>query len=125
MNAKPKKDFQCADLRGADLRGADLRDADLRYADLRGSDLFNANLRAAVLSDAKGVIFLDVQDPRGYLCYIVNSKRGPVIIAGCRNLKPDQALAHWGDERYHTPEIGQFYVAAINCWLTTQANDQS
>ena len=100
-------------LRLADLREADLREADLRGADMRGADMRGANTDGADLTGAIGIVCLHVDDPRGYRPIAVDHGTHWMIASGCRWLTAADALAHWGEDDYHTPELGQAYCRAI------------
>jgi hypothetical protein len=107
-----------ADLSYADLCHADLIDAKLSGAKLIGADLSGANLRGAELSNAvlcgvKGIYFLNIFDPRGYVPY-AHVEYGEIMIrSGCRYFTIKEAKEHWGQgyegERY----IGDRYLAGL------------
>lgn len=110
--------LRLADLREADLRLANLLFAYLRLADLRGADLREADMREANtdeadLTGAIGIVCLHVDDPRGYRPIAVDHGTHWMIASGCRWLTAAAALAHWGEDDYHTPELGQAYCRAI------------
>jgi len=106
-------DLSGRDLTGANLRLANLRLADLREADLREANLRGANTDGADLTGAIGIVCLHVDDPRGYRPIAVDHGTHWMIASGCRWLTAADALAHWGEDDYHTPELGQAYCRAI------------
>ena len=106
-------DLRVANLREADLREADMREANLRWADLREADMREANTDEADLTGAIGIVCLHVDDPRGYRPIAVERGAHWMSGSGCRWLTAADALAHWGEDDYHTPELGQAYCRAI------------
>ena len=111
-------DLRDMDLSGADMTGSDLRGTDLRCANLRGARLCGADLRwpelhKADVTGAIGIVCLHVDDPRGYRPIAVDHGTHWMIASGCRWLTAADALAHWGEDDYHTPELGQAYCRAI------------
>ena len=89
--------------------------ADLRYADLRG----------AAFVEAKGFIFLPVQDQRGYsFTHATLTEDGWKIRAGCRLFTIEEAKAHWGESYMGDREIGDMYLYAVE-WLAKKLARES
>lgn len=105
--------LRAADLRGARLYGAALRGANLYDADLRSANLYGANLRGARLYGAKGLIVLDMTDPRGYIPVAIAWDDGWRIYSGCRWFTVSEALEHWRNPKHEALEIAARYVRAI------------
>jgi hypothetical protein len=55
----------------------------------------------------------DIQDPRYYVAYKIPMADGLHICSGCRNLKIDDALEHWGKNYCGDRKIGDMYFVAI------------
>ena len=126
-------DLSGLDLSGMDLRGSNLRGSDLRYSDLSGCDLsgcdlrfsnmsgsdmsgiyvHGADMRGTDLTGSIGIVCLHVHDPRGYRPIAVDHGAHWMIGSGCRWMSATDALSHWGNPDYHTPELGQAHCRAI------------
>ena len=108
-------------IRGANLHGANLSDANLRGASLQDINLRNADLTGADLRGATGVTLLPVGHPRGYRPVAVWHRDHWMVAAGRRWYTVEQARNHWSAPEYHTPRLGQQYVAALD-WLEAETD---
>jgi uncharacterized protein YjbI with pentapeptide repeats len=111
-------DLHSFDLAGANLERADLSRANLRGADLTGAKLCGADLAGADLTNAVGITEFPTGDPRGFRLVAVLQMDGTrQLIAGCRQFAtPDAARDHWGEYYDAEREIGDLYLATLNCW---------
>jgi hypothetical protein len=96
-----------ANLTRANLDGANLTRANLDGANLDGANLTRANLDGANLDganlDGQPIIDGGLRSD-GYRFLLTNfPEEGPRVKAGCRNLDPKEAIAHWKRTRKGTP----------------------
>lgn len=111
-------DLSGANLSGANLTEANLFDANLFGANLTGANLTRANLIGATLTDADltgadGVVSVQF-DWRGYQLVVWQKDGVRMFLAGCKSFTYDEAIAHWGGDKYPVEKRGQQYVAAVN-----------
>jgi uncharacterized protein YjbI with pentapeptide repeats len=124
-------DLTGADLTGADLTGANLTDANLHGAYLTGAYLTGVelgppyrggraglDLRGARLTGAVGITEIPTGDPRGFKLVAIDQRDGTrQLVAGCHQFTSvEAARKHWGEHYYGRREIGDLYLAALNCW---------
>ncbi|MGJ5032322.1 pentapeptide repeat-containing protein [Bradyrhizobium sp. HKCCYLS2038] len=110
-----RADLSGANLSGANLSCANLSRANLSRADLSGADLYGANLSCANLS-GQPIVDGGLRSD-GYRFLLTNFKdEGLRVKAGCRNLTPVDARAHWNNTRGET-QLGAESIALVEHML--------